>query len=208
MQGISGHLLHQGPSADDKPRLWTTEYLVATEGDKIGAERNSLSDNRLLRQVVSTQINEGAAAEILHHGDAPASSDCDEIREFDGIDVSDIELSKQEMQMATALVDMLKDDFDPSQYRDEYREALMDRITAKLEGGEIVVDTEQPAPAQTVDLMAALKASIEATQARKGGTARKVAEETEAEQPEPKKPARARRTAPKAAAGGGRKRAS
>ncbi len=92
----------------------------------------------------------------------------DEVRPFEGTDVSDIKVSKEEMQMAFALIDMLHEPFDPERYKDEYREVLMDMITAKLEGGEVVTATEEERPAQTVDLMAALRASIEATKARKG----------------------------------------
>ena len=91
----------------------------------------------------------------------------DEIRPFEGIDVADVPVSEQELQMAYALVDMLHEPFDPTQYRDAYREALMTMIATKLEGGEVVVAEEQAPAAQTVDLMAALKASIEATQTRR-----------------------------------------
>ena len=131
----------------------------------------------------------------------------DEIRPFEGLDVSGVELSQQEVQMAHALVDMLHEPFDPTQYHDAYREALMAMITAKLEGGEVVVDTEQAPAAQTVDLMAALKASIEATQARKGTPAAKEAPAKEPAAEE--KPAKAKRASSKTpAAAGGRKRAS
>ena len=95
----------------------------------------------------------------------------DEIREFDGIDVSEVEVSDAEMKMATALVEMLRESFDPTKYQDAYREALMAMITAKLEGGQVVADTEQAPATQPIDLMAALRASIEATQARKAGQA-------------------------------------
>jgi len=95
----------------------------------------------------------------------------DEVRPFEGINVSDVAVSEQELTMAGALVDMLHQPFDPSQYQDDYREALMNMISTKLEGGEVVVDEEQAPAAQTVDLMAALRASIEATQARKAGDA-------------------------------------
>ena len=93
------------------------------------------------------------------------------MRPFEGIDVSDVAVSEQELTMAGALVDMLHQKFDPEQYSDDYREALMNMISTKLEGGEVVVDEAQQPAAQTVDLMAALRASIEATQARKAGDA-------------------------------------
>ena len=99
----------------------------------------------------------------------------DEVRPYEGTDVSDVAVSKEEMKMAFALIDMLHEPFDPSRYQDEYRELLMNMITTKLEGGEVVTTAEEAAPAQTVDLMAALRASIEATKSRKSGSAKAAA---------------------------------
>ena len=60
----------------------------------------------------------------------------------------------------------MRAEFAPEQYQDDYREALMKIIEAKLERAEIV---EVPAPAKgkVIDLMAALKASVEAAKGRK-----------------------------------------
>ena len=96
----------------------------------------------------------------------------DEVRPFEGIDVSDVKVSKDEMKMAFALIDMLHEPFDPAAFQDEYRDVLMNMITTKLEGGEVVTSSPEEAPAQTVDLMAALRASIEATKSRKAGGAK------------------------------------
>ena len=122
----------------------------------------------------------------------------DEIREPDGsIDVEGIEVSKQEMQMAAALIEMLRKPFDPEEYKDEYREQLMAMISAKLEGGEVVTGEESMPAAASVDLMAALKASVEAAKSRKANEASPIgASEAEAEAQEPK----AKRTRKKAAA--------
>jgi DNA end-binding protein Ku len=81
--------------------------------------------------------------------------------------VEDVELSERELGMAHSLIDLLAEPFDPSKYHDEYREALMEVIEAKLNGEELV---SAPAPAEerTVDLLAALKASIEAAQKQQG----------------------------------------
>ncbi len=93
----------------------------------------------------------------------------DEIREpassFTVEDVSD-----QEMEMARALIEMLEQPFDPEQYHDDYREALMTIISAKLEGQEVAAP-ETAAPQPAVDLMAALRASVEAARVRKEGEA-------------------------------------
>ena len=93
-----------------------------------------------------------------------------------------VEVSDAEMEMAFTLIEMLEQPFAPEQYSDEYRAALMTIIDAKLEGQE-VVEPEEPATAKVIDLMSALKASVEATKARQedapskrgGGRRRKAA---------------------------------
>ena len=89
----------------------------------------------------------------------------DEIRE-PGESVAVEEISEQEMEMARALIEMLEEPFDPEKYHDEYREALMTIINAKLEGQEVATP-EAAAPQPAVDLMAALRASVEAARVRK-----------------------------------------
>lgn len=90
----------------------------------------------------------------------------DEIRVERGAEVPDVSVSDQELKMAEALIDLLTEQFDPAKYQDTYRSALMQVIDAKLEGQEIV-EAETAAPTKVVDLMAALKASVEATRRQK-----------------------------------------
>lgn len=89
----------------------------------------------------------------------------DEIRD-PGESVAVDEVSEEEMEMARALIEMLEEPFDPEKYKDQYREALMTIINAKLEGQEVATP-EAVAPQPAVDLMAALRASVEAAKARK-----------------------------------------
>jgi DNA end-binding protein Ku len=73
----------------------------------------------------------------------------------------------RERKMARQLIQHLSDDFDPSQFKDEYHKALKKLIDKKVKGEDIVVTEEKkPADAQVVDLMEALRASVEA--ARQG----------------------------------------
>jgi DNA end-binding protein Ku len=102
----------------------------------------------------------------------------DEIREVP-TEVPEQKFSDAEMKMAHALIELLQEDFDPAQYQDEYRQALMQVIDAKLEGVE-VAEVEVARPAKVTDLMSALKASVEA--AKKG---KKAAEEEEEEEERP-----------------------
>jgi DNA end-binding protein Ku len=67
--------------------------------------------------------------------------------------------SKQEVQMASQLVDSLHREFDPGDYEDSYREAVLELISRKAEGEEIEAEAEEPED-DTDDLMAALQASL------------------------------------------------
>ncbi len=73
---------------------------------------------------------------------------------------SDAKATKKEVQMAQQLIDSLSSDFDPSKYKDEYREAVLDMIERKAEGQEIAVQEVPDEPAEVPDLMAALEQSI------------------------------------------------
>jgi DNA end-binding protein Ku len=92
----------------------------------------------------------------------------DEVRTPDfGFLGEDVEVRPQELAMAGSLIETLTGDFDPTEYKDEYREALQAVIEAKAAGREVVQPTEaQPTSGTVVDLMAALRASVEA--AKKG----------------------------------------
>lgn len=94
----------------------------------------------------------------------------DEIRTPDfGFLEEDVEVRPQELTMAGSLIDSLTAEFDPSQYTDSYREALEAVISAKVEGQEVVQPTaEQPSGGAVLDLMAALRASVEAAKGRGG----------------------------------------
>ncbi|HEX5984714.1 MAG TPA: Ku protein [Solirubrobacterales bacterium] len=78
-------------------------------------------------------------------------------------------VAKKEQQMAEQLIDSLSTEFEPNQYRDEYREQLLSLIERKAEGKEIVApEAEAPKETKAPDLMAALEESIAAVK-EKGG---------------------------------------
>src|SRR3954452_385703 len=84
-------------------------------------------------------------------------------------------VAKREQEMAEQLIESLSTDFDPTAYRDEYREQLMALIEQKAEGKEIVApETEAPKATKARDLMAALEQSIAAVK-EKGKGASKAA---------------------------------
>jgi DNA end-binding protein Ku len=97
----------------------------------------------------------------------------DEIRDakFDELK-SRPKLSDNEKKMARSLVDQLSGDFKPGKYKDEYRGAIKKLAKKKIEGKEITVTEKEEQPAGVIDLMEALRQSVE--QAKKGGGAKKT----------------------------------
>jgi DNA end-binding protein Ku len=77
-------------------------------------------------------------------------------------------VAKKEQEMAERLIESLSAEFDPTAYRDEYREQLLGLIERKAEGKEIVESTsEAPKATKAPDLMAALEESIAAVKEKK-----------------------------------------
>jgi DNA end-binding protein Ku len=112
----------------------------------------------------------------------------DEIRRPDfGFLDEDVSVRPQELQMAEALITSMAADFDPTEFTDDYREAMTSLLEAKQTGGEVqpVPETAEPG-ASVVDLMSALRRSVE--RARGGGAAE--AEEDAEEDEAPARPAR------------------
>jgi DNA end-binding protein Ku len=70
------------------------------------------------------------------------------------------EVSEQELNMAKMLINSMDTPFDPAKYKDEYQERLHELIETKISGKEIVA-AEPGNPGKVIDLMEALKASVE-----------------------------------------------
>ena len=100
----------------------------------------------------------------------------DEIREPDfAFRAEETDIRPQELQMAQSLIENLSADFQPEQYTDSYREAILALIEAKLSGGEGVpaASADEGADAgAVVDLMTALQASVERTSKPAAATAK------------------------------------
>jgi DNA end-binding protein Ku len=90
----------------------------------------------------------------------------DEIRSTEGIAPGDVKPDKSELEMAAQLIEQYSGKFKPEEYRDTYRDALCEIIEAKRKGEEVRVEVE-PEPEAPTDLMAALRASVEAARGRR-----------------------------------------
>jgi DNA end-binding protein Ku len=86
----------------------------------------------------------------------------DEIRQPEAVD-GNARLQKPEVEMAKSLVENLSDKFKPEKYDDNYRKELLDVIKAKAKGKELPEPKEEE-DGEVVDLMAALRESVERTQ--------------------------------------------
>jgi len=127
----------------------------------------------------------------------------DEIRDASfAAPAEDVEIRPQEKAMASSYIDTLRGEFDPDQYHDEYRAALEKVVMAKAEGVPLPeTEEEEPEGAEVVDLVAALRASVEAAKARRAGGGSAPAEPAEkapAKKAAAAKKAPAKKTAKKA----------
>jgi DNA end-binding protein Ku len=82
----------------------------------------------------------------------------DRLDELDG--VGEAEATPRELKMAEQLIDSLSSDFDPTKFKDEYRERVLDLIERKANGEKIAVQPQAEEEAPAPDLMAALEASL------------------------------------------------
>lgn len=97
---------------------------------------------------------DGLLMEQLHYAD--------EIRSFAEIELEEGEVSEAELELARQLIGQASTDaFDASRYSDEVRARMLELIQQKVDGEEITVAADEPPQTQIIDLMAALKASLE-----------------------------------------------
>ena len=98
----------------------------------------------------------------------------DEVRQPETVD-GKVDVRKPEVEMAKSLVENLSDSFDPEKYDDTYRKELLELLRAKAEGAPLP-PPEPEEEGEVVDLMAALRESVERTQkaGRKRSRAKKA----------------------------------
>ncbi len=118
--------------------------------------------------------DKGLLLEQLHYAD--------EVRSFSEVPLEEVEVKASELELAKQLIDQAATDtFDPTSYRDEVRDQIKAMIQRKVEGEDITITPAAQPEHKIIDLMEALKASLNATDKRK------PAKRTEEEKAEPKK---------------------
>jgi DNA end-binding protein Ku len=169
-------VLHFAPSGQLDPILASKAYYLEPEPAGVRAYvlfRDALDrSGRVAVAKVAIRQREALAALRVRDGVLVLETLLwpDEVRapDFAFLD-EDVDVRTQELKMAASLIDTMTDDFDPSAYRDAYREALEALVQAKIEGNEVVrpagggIAAERPSGA--ADLTETLRASVEAAKA-------------------------------------------
>jgi DNA end-binding protein Ku len=177
-------------AADIDPIYYDTSYYL--EPEEIGLKAYALllkviEKKRVIglasiairnkESLCALRVQEGGLLlETLHYPD--------EIRERE-TSRPDVLVNERELDVAGALIDALAGPFEPSQYHDRYREALLELIANKTAGHQVVAPetAEGEGEPAVPDLMAALRASIDAARNRGNGSgpsAKKARPEKEA----------------------------
>ena len=181
---IEQFIERDGTSADSPVRFVRQAYYI--EPDRIARKAFAL-----LREVLIEQGLTAVCKVVIKDREVLASLDPfedtmllstlhwpDEIRNVGELDLGEekIEFKPAEKKMAAQLVAAMTGEFDASQYRDEYREAVEKIIESKVEGRETVAVAEPEPTGKLVDLMAALEASVNAAKSARPDAPVSVAE--------------------------------
>jgi DNA end-binding protein Ku len=142
----------------ERPYALLVEAMQRTGRAAIGRFVLSTKEHLVLLRPVDGAL----ALETLYYPEDIRSEDLHGILER----LRDVEVRENELAMAEQLIEGLTEPFDAARYRNETRASLLDFLEAKAAGEEPVQVADTPEPAPVVDLMAALRASIEAAGAR------------------------------------------
>jgi DNA end-binding protein Ku len=147
----------------------------------LGPEKSGVKAYRILHDALASKGMVGLARVAIRDREYPATLRADdgvivmetmywpdEIREpaFEEL-TEEIEVRPEELKMAELIIDNLTSTFDPTAWIDDSRNAVEELAKRKLDGEEIVTAAGTPQAAEVVDIMEALKASVEATKAKR-----------------------------------------
>ena len=192
------------PSDQIDPLLFEKSYYLEPESS--GAKPYALLRQALLdadrMAVVTVALRQRVTTAVLRVRDDVIVLQTmmwpDEIRTPD-FSVETGEVKDAEVKMAHMLVETLSGDFDPSEFEDDYAEAVQAVVKAKIEGGEVQrTETSAKTGGEVVDLLAALQRSVEAAKSSRGESEKKPAKKSAAKKTAAKKTTK--KTTKKAAA--------
>ena len=134
----------RGKAGIGKVSLYGREYLVAVKPQE-----------------------HGLVMYTLHH--AAEMRGIDQVEELDSVPKT---VKPDELKLAKQVVETFAGDLNLAEYRDEYKEELRRIIDAKVAGEEVVAAPVAEPPSNVVDLMAALRKSLDAVSVSKKATAK------------------------------------
>ena len=155
-----------GPGSISAGKAFELFRRAMQETGKVGIAKITLTSNEYV-SMIKPYENGGMLLYLLYYGN--------EIRKTDSIPELNynVDIHDNEMKMAVSLIDNMTSEFNADEYRNEYQDALRRLIEAKMEGKEVVSPPE--AQSNIIDLMEALKASVEATKGEKPAAGAKSA---------------------------------
>jgi len=173
--------IEQFTKADDEEAANTrfVKQAYYVEPDKIGRK-----PFYLLRSVLQEEGLKAICKVVIKDREALAALDPfadtmllttlhwpDEVRSTSELDLpdEDYDFKPAELAMARQLVSAMTGEFNPAEYKDEYRDALMGVIESKIEGHEVKAPEPVEEGGKLIDLMAALEASVNAAKAARAG---------------------------------------
>jgi len=126
-----------------------------SRSNKVGIGKITM---RTREQLVAVRVVEDKLVlQTLHYADELTHTD--EL----GIPGTDVQLSEAEMELSQVLIQYMTRKFDLSAYHDDYEAALKEMINKKIEGQEVTVPAE-PQATEVIDIVAALKTSLAASE--------------------------------------------
>jgi DNA end-binding protein Ku len=140
-------------------------YAVMRDGmqGKVGVGKVAIHGREYLVAVKPHKL--GLVMYTLHHAaEIRTIEQIDELREVRG------KVGPAEMKLAKQVIESFEGPLDLADYKDEYQEGLQKIIDAKIAGEEVVAQEEE-APPKVVDLMEALRRSLDQVSAGKKKTA-------------------------------------
>jgi DNA end-binding protein Ku len=152
----------------------STYYLGADKGGEkaYGLLVETMSDTGLAAVIQFVwRGKENVAAVRAHDGGLVLHTlfFADEVRDAKEIEPPKAEVRDAELRLAKRLVDELRvDDFDPTKYRDAFRERLEEAAREKAQGRTLEIGEPAPARAPVIDLMEALQESLRKPSAKAG----------------------------------------
>lgn len=144
-------------------------YLVIREAlkraGKVGLGQVTIGGREHL--VAVAPVGKGLVVEMLRYANELRPE-----RSYFG-EIPDIDLDEEMIELATQIINRKDSKFDPSKYQDTYAIALQDLVAKKAKGQKITAPTAEPRPSggNVVDLMSALKRSLEKGKGKPAGKA-------------------------------------